>query len=134
MAFWVLNDTTLMVRGWCKMNNNVREIYSKIESMMHEIGFKEEIVNHYKAGKTNKNYVRGTMYCLPVFVETLGFIVEYADSLHDAQLYMYDDGDCFPLELGEAAILEGIRKELQEAISDMDKPQALIVPDMQVAV
>ena len=99
--------------------NNIKQILDKIERLMIDLGFEEVPVNYYKADKVEKNYVYESMYCLPVHVGTLGFIVQYAESMHDAQLYMYEDGDCFPLELGEAAILEGIKAELLHELSKL---------------
>ena len=114
--------------------NQVEQILLRINEIFVDLGFKEVEIDHYLANKREMNFVRGSLYCLPVHVGTLGFIVQYAHSLHEAQHYAYGDGDNFPLELGETAILKGVRAELQKAISDMDNSSVLLVPDMQVAV
>ena len=100
--------------------NQVEQILSKINEIFVDLGFREVVINHYLANKREINFVFGDMYCFPVHVGTLGFIVLYANSLHEAQHYAYDDGDCFPLEMGEAAILEGIRNELIKEISSTE--------------
>ena len=112
----------------------IEQILTKINEIFVELGFKEVVIDHYLANKREVNFVLGNLYCLPVHVGTLGFIVQYAHSLHEAQHYAYGDGDSFPLELGEAAILKGIRAELQKAVSDMNNSSVLLVSDMQVAV
>ena len=99
------------------------EILRKIEKIFFELGFNEVFVNHYKANKIEKNFVYKDLYCVPICVEKLGFIIEYAESLHNAQLYMYDDGDSFPLEIGEKAILEGIKLELLNVIADLKEAE-----------
>ena len=112
----------------------VEQVLHKIHKIFVDLGFKEVIIDHYLANKREMNFVLGSLYCLPVHVGNIGFIVQYAHSLHEAQHYAYGDGDSFPLELGENAILEGIRAEVQKAISDMDNSSVMLVPDMQVAV
>ena len=67
-------------------------------------------------------------------VDTLGFIIEYADSLHDAQHYLYEDGAKFPMHMGETAILDGIRIELLKIISETGNPATTLVTDMKIAV
>ena len=114
--------------------NQVEQILLKINEIFVDLGFKEVVIDHYLANKREMNFVHGNLYCLPVHVGILGFIVQYAHSLHEAQHYAYGDGDSFPLELGETAILKGIRAEVQKAISDMNNSSVLLVPDMQVAV
>ena len=74
------------------------------------------------------------MYCFPVYVESLGFIIQYAYSLREAQHYAYDDGCRFPLRMGESAILDGIRNELIRAMSEIGNPATPLVVDMKVAV
>ena len=114
--------------------NQVEQILFKINKIFVDLGFKEVVINHYLANKRETNFVFGNLYCLPVHVGTLGFIVQYAHSLHDAQHYAYGDEDCFPLELGDAVILDGIRNELIDAISGLEYSTAPHMAKMQVAV
>ena len=114
--------------------DQVEQVLLKINGMFIDLGFKEVEVDHYLANKREMNFLFGNLYCVPAYVETLGFIIEYAHSLHEAQHYAYGDGDCFPLELGEAAILDGIRDELRNAMSDLDYSTVPFVADMKVAV
>ena len=96
----------------------VNQIKAKANGIFIDLGFEEVIVDHYMAGKKETNFLLGNLYCCIEYVDSLGFIVQYARSLYEAQCYAYEDGDSFPLHLGEDAILEGIRIELQEVIKD----------------
>ena len=96
----------------------VNQIKAKANGIFIDLGFEEVIVDHYMAGEKETNYCLGNLYCCVDYVESLGFIVQYARSLYEAQCYAYGDGRRFPLRLGEAAILEGIKNELLEAIKD----------------
>ena len=116
--------------------NQIEMIMDKIKSIFRELGFEEMYFTRAWTTEPELNFVFGELYCRPDYDTDigLGFLVEYAHDLFDAKNNLYGDGDNFPLELGEVAILEGIRNELLKAISDMDTSQVLIVPDLQVAV
>ena len=76
--------------------------------------FKETIVtNPYRS---EANYVRGDLYCIPQYIESLGFLIEYADSYEEAKNHGHEDGDAFPLEMGEKDILAGIEAEIRQKI------------------
>jgi len=90
--------------------DQVQQILSRIKIMLVSMGFEETtVVNPYRSAS---NFVREGLYCIPQYVERLGFLIEYANSYEDAQKHRYDDGDVFPLALGEEAILEGLRQEI----------------------
>ena len=112
----------------------IEQILFKINEVFIDLGFNQVAIEHYLANKREMNFVFGNMYCFPVYIESLGFIIQYAYSLREAQHYAYDDGCRFPLRMGEAAILDGIRNELIEAISEINSPAIPIVADMKVAV
>ena len=97
----------------------VNQIKAKVDRIFIDLGFEEVVVDHYMAGKKETNFLLGNLYCCIEYVDSLGFIVQYARSLYEAQCYAYEDGDSFPLHLGEAAILEGIRNELIDALRDV---------------
>ena len=48
--------------------------------------------------------------------ESLGFLIEYADSYEEAKNHGHEDGDSFPLEIGESAILRGLQSEIRQNI------------------
>ena len=96
------------------MMNQVQQILEKIELMLLEMGFEEIVVeNEYR---NEKNYAYGNLYCIPQYVDALGFLVEYADSYEEAKKHGHEDGDSFPMELGEAPILEGIKQEVKKIL------------------
>ena len=92
--------------------DQVQKILGRIKSMLLEMGFKEVIVtNPYRS---EVNYVLGNLYCIPQYVKSLGFLIEYADSYEEAKNHGHEDGDAFPLSLGEDAILEGLKREINQ--------------------
>ena len=93
-------------------------VLKKIDKLFLALGFKSVELKH--ADPPARSYVYRNLYCISQFgwAGRDGFFVEYADSHHEAINNLFEDGDCFPMELGEAAILEGIKNELLEAIKD----------------
>ena len=108
----------------CDLSGNIREadtnenmehvglILQKLDTLFLDLGFKPVEVEF--ADTQVRNFMMGNLYCKPQYgwAGCSGFFVEYADSLDEAIKNLYEDGECFPLELGEAAILEYIRAEL----------------------
>ena len=94
--------------------NQVQLILEKIKSMLLEMEFEETIITNPYRSETN--YVRGNLYCIPQYVESLGFLIEYADSYEEAKSHGHEDGDSFPLEMGESAILTGLQGEIRQNI------------------
>ena len=89
-------------------------IIDKIIQMLLSYGFKPVVIN----GATN--YVYKETYCIPNYVASIGFFLEYAPSFEEANKNWHCDGESFPLEMGEAAILEGIRNELTREIGSTE--------------
>ena len=94
--------------------NQVQHILEQIKVMLLRMGFRERIVTNQYRSETN--YVRGNLYCIPQYVERLGFLIEYADSYEEAKNHGHEDGDSFPLEMGEKFILDGLEKEVRQNI------------------
>ena len=96
-------------------------IMAKIRHMLFEIGFAEVpegvLPGTSKDVNDEKIYCLNNKYCRPQYFSSIGFFIEYAESFEDANKNWYDDGEGFPLEMGETAILEGIRDELMRAIN-----------------
>ena len=115
--------------------DQVDVIMIKIKSIFKELGFKEFYVKRPWTVEPELNFVFGELYCRPDYDTDLGlgFLIEYAHDPLEAKNNLYGDGDSFPLELGQESILEGIRNELQEAISEINVTAQLPVV-MQVAV
>ena len=85
-------------------------ILEKIKQLLLDKGFVEKVIK--STSKSETNYVLGDMYCIPRYVGLLGFLVEYAYSHNDAKNHGYEDGDSFPLNIGEDGILNGIEEEI----------------------
>jgi hypothetical protein len=96
--------------------NQVQRILEKIKAMLLQMGFAETIVTNLYRSETN--YVHGNLYCIPQYVERLGFLIEYADSYEEAKNHGHEDGDSFSLEMGEKAILAGLEKEVKQNINN----------------
>ena len=80
--------------------------------MLLNMGFSETtVINPYRS---EINYMRGNLYCIPQYIDSLGFLIEYADSYEEAKNHGHEDGDAFSLILGENAILTGLEKEIQQ--------------------
>ena len=97
----------------------VNSMLKKIEKIFHALGFRP--IKLKNADSSAQSYVYKNLYCISQYgwAGCDGFFVEYADSHHEAINNVFEDGDCFPLHLGEAAILDGIRNELLEAMKDI---------------
>jgi len=96
--------------------NQVEIILGKLKEMLLRLGFKETVITN--AYRSEINYVYKNLYCIPICIEKLGFIMEYAGSYEDAAKYWHDDGDAFPLGMGEEAILAGIEHEVRRELMD----------------
>jgi hypothetical protein len=94
--------------------DQIGQILIRIKEILLHLGFKETVITNEYRSETN--YVYKNLYCIPGYVEGLGFIIEYADSFEEAQKHFHDDGDVFPLVLGEDAILAGLEQEVQRII------------------
>ena len=100
--------------------NQSQQILEKIRQLLLTLGFTEVMVkNPYR---NEINYVKGNLYCIPQYIESLGFLIEYADSYETAKNHGHEDGDAFPLSWGETSILNAIEKDLQQNIRDIDQP------------
>ena len=97
--------------------NKEGELLQEIKRMLLRFGFKETVVTNQYRSETN--YVYKNLYCIPGYVNGLGFIMEYASSFEEAQNHLHEDGDAFPLEMGEQAILSGLENEIRQALSDL---------------
>ena len=101
-----------------KMNS----ILGKIVELFIGLGFSKEDVG------CRTNYKIGNTYCIPVYVNSLGFLIEYADSKEDAHNNLYDDGDPYPLYFEESAILAGIYADIIREVPELcDNMKDLLV-------
>ena len=74
----------------------VETIYNQIDTFFMSLGkFKKFIIND------KANYLYKDHFYRINFVSSIGFIIEYAGDFQDAIRNVYEDGDTFPLSLGE---------------------------------
>jgi hypothetical protein len=90
--------------------DNTNQILNEIKNLLINLNFKEVLIS----GRTN--YVYKNTYCIPHYIETLGFLIEYASSMEEAKKNFHEDGEVFPLSMGKNAILDGLEKELQRDV------------------
>jgi hypothetical protein len=94
-------------------DKTLNRIRANLEAVLYKNGFLQCEIH----GKTNYNY--GDKYCM---LSTIGsgekktfLLIEYADSLEEANKNFYDDGEKFlylPYEFGEEAILKQLVDEI----------------------
>ena len=101
------------------MNGN-SQMLKKIISMIKSLGFSEVYLERSWTKELELNFIADETYFKPTYIGKSCFVIEYADSIDDAKKNLYEDGDSFPLEMGETAILEGIRNELMREISSTE--------------
>ena len=96
---------------------DVGKILINIKDMIRTLGFVEKEVN----GRVN--FVMGNTHCIPQYVESIGFLIEYADSEGDALKNWHEDSDAFPLDMGEKAIFGGIFFDLLSNVPELQNTQ-----------
>ena len=92
-------------------DKQVSDIIEDIKKMLLDMNFNEVIIGN------RLNYVNDNIYCIPNYIKSLGFLMEYAHSIDEAEKNWHGDGDSFPLTMGKEAILSGIKKEITETLS-----------------
>ncbi|GAV15277.1 hypothetical protein [Paenibacillus sp. NAIST15-1] len=88
----------------------MNSIEKKIEGLFRELQFEKEILNN-----TNV-FVRDGKYCRVTFIKTLeSYVIEYADSYDEAEKNLFEDGDLFPVSLGEDELINRMRYEIADS-------------------
>jgi len=88
----------------------MNSIEKKIEGLFRELQFEKEILNN-----TNV-FVLDGKYCRVTFIKTLeSYVIEYADSYDEAEKNLFEDGDLFPLSLGEDELINRMRYEIADS-------------------
>jgi len=101
---------------------NIDVMLEAIENLFLELGFKKVKINN------RYNYVYKSLYCELNYSDNLGFVIEYANSLAEAEKSIYDDGDVFSPDIGESAILTGIKAEVEKEMVDVVVEKTTVVP------
>lgn len=88
----------------------MNSIEKKIEGLFRELQFEKKILNN-----TNV-FVQDGKYCRVTFIKTLeSYVIEYADSYDEAEKNLFEDGDLFPLSLGEDELINRMRNEIADS-------------------
>ena len=88
----------------------IRNLYQKIDKFFLSNGFVQENIN----GEIN--FIKENLFCVPLCVRGLGFIIDYADSREDAEKHLHSDGDAYSLRLDDETILTGLIEEIKTAM------------------
>ena len=79
--------------------NAIANLSNKIAGLFELHGFNKELVND------EVNFVRDGKYRKATYIKGFdGFVIEYADSFEEAKKNRYEDGDCYPISLGNSLI------------------------------
>jgi hypothetical protein len=79
----------------------------KIITMLKELNFMEEIINNTVVYTSEGKYLKLT------FLKKLeSYVIEYADSYDEADKNLFEDGDLYPLSMGEGEIINRMRNEI----------------------
>ena len=92
---------------------NTKAVLVKIVDIFTSLGFYEEMING------RRNFIKGNTYCIANYVETIGFLIEYANSRDEALKNWHEDSDAFSVELGEEEILKGIKKDILSNVPEL---------------
>jgi hypothetical protein len=95
--------------------DQINMVMDRINTMLLSLEFQKTVITNPFRNETN--YRHGTLYCIPQYIHSLGFLMEYADSYEKAKNHGHEDGDSFPLSLGAEAILDGITQEVKRNIA-----------------
>ena len=82
-------------------------IKERIEILLEELGFKKVNVN----GNILYLY-RGCYYKVTYIKGLKSFVIECASNYDEAQNNVFEDGDLYPISLGENALLDKLRSDL----------------------
>lgn len=83
------------------------ELQEKIESLFQELNFERVIVNGTSLLFHGGNYYKIT------FVKGLNsYVIEFARSYDEAVKNMFEDGDVYPISLGEDKLINELRDDL----------------------
>ena len=85
----------------------VELVEKRSDALFEEFGFKPILINEIKVYEHKGNYHKLS------FVQGLSaFVIEYADSFNSAKSNLYEDGEVFPVSLGESELIELLRDTL----------------------
>ena len=111
------------------MNDRTRGLTkASVEKLLIRLGFETAIVR--LAQRTNDGqeeiecYKYNNLYCMITFLQHYSIngelkdwvLIEYADSLYEAERWMFDDGDMIPLDVPIEQIITELKVELVREI------------------
>lgn len=79
----------------------------KIDNLFKELGYTRVIIN----GK--ELYCHGDSYYKFTYINDLkAYVIEYANNYDDAMNNVFEDGDIYPIDLGEFELIKKMRSDL----------------------
>jgi len=91
------------------MNETIKSIEKKVSNLLISLGFEPKNVNNARVYAYEDSYYKFT------FIKGLGgFVVEYAETIGDAEKNLFEDCDVFLVEVGTAQLLENIEDTLKK--------------------
>lgn len=82
-------------------------IKTKIDDLFNELGFKLLYLNNNNLYFLNNHYYR-----IDYIADLESYVIEYAYNYDDAMKNLFEDGDLYPVSLGEENLLCKMRKDL----------------------
>lgn len=83
------------------------KIELRIESLLRELDFETVIVNGIQM------YTRSEEYYKITFIEQFqSYVIEYASNFEDAKKNIFEDGDLYPVSIGEDELINSLRSDL----------------------
>ena len=84
-------------------------LIEKINNLLIQLNFKEVVIND------TIFYEQANYYYRITYIKGLdAFVIEYTDSIERAEKKLLEDGDRYPISLGEDVLLEKLKEDLLE--------------------
>lgn len=82
-------------------------IEMRIETLLKELGFEKVILNGTQMYKRSDKYYKFS------FIEKYqSYVIECASNFEEAERNVFEDGDLYPLSLGEDGLINSLRSDL----------------------
>ena len=133
----ISNNKTIIIDCYDYSNNFKKDsdkgiIKAQVEQLLFKMGFEKTKIRLNYAMKDGLEeiecYSYKQMHCLIGFMPNYTMegklkdwvVIEYADSLYEAQRWMFEDGDPIPIDIATEQIMIEIEQELAKVIKRMD--------------
>ncbi|MDK8193131.1 hypothetical protein QP794_23875 [Paenibacillus sp. UMB7766-LJ446] len=85
------------------------ELQKKIDSLIHELNFERVTVNgismlHYNGSYYKISFIKGLN----------SYVIEFANNYDEAKKNLFEDGDVYPVSLGEDRLISELHHDLNK--------------------